>query len=370
MRILFITRKYPPSVGGMQNLSYQLISELKRHVEADVIAWGGSQKWLPFFLVWAFIRGMWLVWTKPVQAVHIGDPLLALLGLGIRWLGRVPVFTTAHGLDVTFASPVYQRMIRFGLRRLDGVVCISEYTRQECLKRGVLPARCTVITPGVVSSGPLMSRDESRKVLEDKLGIPLIGRKLLLSVGRLVKRKGVMWFVREVMPGLVAVHPEALLVVCGDGPLRQAIEAEIKTAHLEAHVLLGGKVDAETLRAAYSSADVFVMPNIAVPGDPEGFGLVVLEAGLAGTPVVAADLEGIRDAMAAGKTGLLVESGNAPAFLEAVTKTLAARAGLETREQIRQSSLERASWAAAGEHYLSAFQDWAAGSTAGGQRLR
>ena len=90
---------------------------------------GGSQMWLPFFLAWSFIRGLWLVWTKPIQAVHIGDPVLTLLGLSIRSLGRVPVFTTAHGLDVTFASPVYQRMIRFGLRRLDGVVCISEYTR-------------------------------------------------------------------------------------------------------------------------------------------------------------------------------------------------------------------------------------------------
>ena len=358
MRVLFITRKYPPAIGGMEKLSYQLIAEMKCWVEVEAITWGGSQKWLPGFFVWAFIRAGWILLTKPVDAVHIGDPVLAPLGVSLRYLGRIPVFVTAHGLDLTFANRFYQGMIRFCLKRLDGVVCISEYSYSECLKRGVSPARCTVITPGVQDAGPIISRDESRKILEGKLGISLGGRPVVLSVGRLVKRKGLAWFVREVMPKLVEANEDILFVVCGDGPMRKSIEAEIKAGRLEAHVVLLGAVDAQILRAAYFGADVFVMPNIVVPGDPEGFGLVVLEARLAGTPVVASDLEGIRDAMAEKGSGVLVESGNAAGFLQAILRVLNGQADLRPREQIRQQVAEKGSWRSAGEKYFDAFRRW------------
>jgi phosphatidyl-myo-inositol dimannoside synthase len=85
-------------------------------------------------------------------------------------------------------------------------------------------------------------------------------------------------------------------------------------------VVLLGQVSESLLATLYAGSDLFVMPNIPVAGDMEGFGVVMVEAGAAGLPVLAADLEGIRDVIAAGENGELLPSGNAGAFLDAIAR--------------------------------------------------
>jgi phosphatidyl-myo-inositol dimannoside synthase len=355
--VLFITRKYPPSVGGMEMLSFQLHSEMARLTATEVIAWRGSQKFLPGFVVWAFIRTLWLSVRKPLRLIHVSDPVLAPLGLVLKWLLHIPVFTTAHGLDITFDNPFYQVVMRFCLERLDGVVCISMFTLSECLKRGVSRARCRVIYPGVDVTAQERSQYAYR-LLEDFAKREIQGRKVVLSVGRLVERKGFVWFVREVLPDLVTMCPTILYLVCGDGPLYEKLMTEIQRRNLSEHVCLLGKVDRRILQVAYSCADVFVMPNIVVPGQPEGFGLVTLEARACGTPVVAANLEGIGESILHGKDGLLVNSGDARCFLESVLKIVNNEAGLWSREQIQNHASMTASWSSMAVRYLEAFQAW------------
>src|SRR5690625_7613993 len=71
-----------------------------------------------------------------------------------------------------------------------------------------------------------------------------------------------------------------------------------------------GRLSEVDLSRLYRGADLFVMPNIPVEGDMEGFGVVMLEAGLSGLPVVASSLEGILDVVEEGNNGHLIESGN------------------------------------------------------------
>lgn len=356
--ILFITRKYPPAIGGMENLSYHLIAEIERNTAASVIAWGRSQKWLPVFVIWALGRAMLIMSRHPIRAVHIGDAVLSPLGLFLGFAASVPVFTIAHGLDVTYPNPLYQCMIRFCLKRLGGIVCMSEYVRSECLKRGVLPSRCTVIHPGAEAIDNPEQLGQNRTLLEQKSGRQLVGCKILLSVGRLVERKGFVWFVRQVLPTLIVYRPDIVYLICGEGPQRRTLETEIERSGLASHVCLLGQVDREVLRTAYACADVFVMPNIFVPGDPEGFGLVTLEARAAGTPVIAADLEGVRESIAQGIDGLLIGAGDAQGFVKATLKVLNDEAGLLPREQIRTHILQRASWSSMAAQYLEQCNAW------------
>jgi glycosyltransferase involved in cell wall biosynthesis len=137
---------------------------------------------------------------------------------------------------------------------------------------------------------------------------------VLITVGRLVKRKGVAWFIEEVLPELASKYPSLTYLVVGDGEERPAIEAAIEKTNLRQHVRLLGQVSDELKEAAYTRANVFVMPNITVPGDMEGFGLVLLEASVRGLPVVASDTEGIKDAVSDGKNGVLVPPRAAAAF--------------------------------------------------------
>ena len=84
-------------------------------------------------------------------------------------------------------------------------------------------------------------------------------------------------------------------------------------------MLILGQVDGELRDALFTGADLFIMPNVVVPGDMEGFGLVAIEAAAAGALVVASELEGIRDAVIDGETGVLVAPGDASTFVERIT---------------------------------------------------
>ena len=69
--------------------------------------------------------------------IHLSDALLAPLGLLLKTLFRVPVVVTVHGLDITFDNAFYQWMVPRCLRHMDQLICVSSYTRDQCLRRGV-----------------------------------------------------------------------------------------------------------------------------------------------------------------------------------------------------------------------------------------
>ncbi len=355
--ILFITRKYPPSVGGMENALYELSRHLAPKTDLKIIAWGRSQRGLPLFAIIAFIQAIVASIKHKPQCIYVGDIVLAPLAIALRFFLRVPIFATAHGLDVTFTKSIYPRLVRFSLKRLDGVICVSNYTRSECLQRGAKPDRCVVIHWGVTARAPL-DRSSARKRLQEICPVPLLDRKILLTVGRLVQRKGVVWFVREVLPDLVKQQPNVLYLIVGEGAMREAIENEIKRMNLNQSAYLLGRITEEMLLNAYASADVFVMPNISVAGNPEGFGLVSLETRAVGTPVVAANLEGVCESIEPGVDGLIVESGHALEFTQAIESILAGRSSLIDRDQIRSRAMQIADWSAVADRYLAQFNQW------------
>jgi len=167
------------------------------------------------------------------------------------------------------------------------------------------------------------SRETARRALikgfGNRTGLPRTPDEglLLCSVGRHVERKGFSWFINHVMPLL----PENVHYwVAGSGPETESLEAAVARKQLGDRVRLLGRIPERELRLLYRGADLFIMPNIPVAGDMEGFGVVMLEAGLSGLPVVAARLEGITDVIDDGVNGRLVESGNAWAFAEEILR--------------------------------------------------
>jgi len=355
--ILFITRKYPPSVGGMQKLSYGLISQMAKLTDVLVISWGRSQAFLPFFLPYAFVRAVWtLARAGKVRLIHVGDPVLSPMGLTLKWLSGLPVATTVHGLDITFPHPLYRFLVPRCLRQFDLLVCISQRVREECLSIGVLPSRCCVIPPGVDADEEQPSRAEARRWVEEFTGLSLEGIKILLSVGRLIKRKGVSNFIARTLPLIVAQEDHVRYLVVGRGPERRHIEEAIRKAGLESWVSLLGQLDERSLKIAYLAADLLVMPNVPVAGDLEGFGLVALEACGHGLPVVASNLEGIRDAVVPDRNGILVSHDDIGGQAGAILSLLAdVDERLELGRKGREYVKERYGWAEIAQRYLEAF---------------
>jgi glycosyltransferase involved in cell wall biosynthesis len=342
----------------MQKLSQSLTKEVGRLTPTSTIYWGGSTLFVPFFIVYAFLRSILTVSRKShVKLIHLSDALLAPLGLALRALLRVPVVVTVHGLDVTYSNRFYQWLIPRCLRRMDRIICVSSYTRQQCIRRGIPPARCEVIPNGVnVVEFVDQYTAQGMRNIQARAGHMLRGRKVLLTVGRLIERKGVVHFLTDVMPRILAHRQDICYLIIGEGPQRELIETRIASLHLENHVALLGQVDDDTLRASYHLTDLFVMPNIPVQNDIEGFGLVALEAAAAGRYVVASKLDGIPEAIVPGQNGILLDPLDSEAFSQTILELLQddeqrVALGSKAREFVRNQY----SWDIIGRRYLQVF---------------
>lgn len=143
---------------------------------------------------------------------------------------------------------------------------------------------------------------------------------LLLTVGRLVRRKGVD-LVLEALASLCSELPDLRYAIAGSGPELDSLRSLAASLGLADRVHFLGAVDEETKRALYSACDVFVMPNRLLGGeDFEGFGLVFLEAALAGKPSIGGANGGVPDAVIDGETGLLVDPERPGAVANAIRR--------------------------------------------------
>ncbi len=326
--LVFVTRKFPPSVGGMETLSQHVWDGLAA-TRGDVVlvAHGGSNRALPVWLPWAVLRVLWLVLVRRAPRVLVGDALAhVVLRPVLRVTGTTDV-CMVMGLDVTYAHPLYQALLRRTLPGADRVLAISRATATEVERLGVAPGKVAVVRLGV--GAPAVSPAErlaARRELLARLG--LAGEPHLIgTVGRLARRKGAAWFVEHVLPGLPGVHH----VIAGSGPEREAVEAAAARAGVAARVHLLGGVDDATRELVLRGVEVFVQPNVRVPDDMEGFGLVTIEAALRGTPVLAAALDGILDAVVDGETGDLCAPEDPAAWTGALSGLLADSGALAAR---------------------------------------
>ncbi len=354
--ILFITRKYPPSVGGMEKLSYEMTRAVGGIVPTRVIAWRGPRWGWPLFAVWAFLSGLWACTIAPIRFIHVSDPVLAPLGLILSRLTGRRWGLTAHGLDILYPRRIYQAVVLPCVRRADVVIAISQAAREACLAKGVAPARCRVIPVGVHAPEDPPDRYLAQERLRLALMLELRDRPVLLTVGRLVPRKGVAWFVREVLPLLAQANPSTIYLIVGDGPERPTVRRVVRERKMHERVVLLGRVPDDILADLYAAATLFVMPNIPVAGDMEGFGIVALEAASRGLPVVASRLDGIPDAVVDGKNGILVPPLDPKAWASAIHQLLSdggARAELAARA--REFTRSRYCWDNLAREYIRAF---------------
>jgi len=311
---LFISRNYPPRVGGLEAFSYNIIKEFENHEITHKIVLGKSYIHLLWFLPYALFKGFYITRKHGIAFVHLCDGLLAPIGIILKLITRARISITIHGLDMTYGHLLYQMVVLSCIARLDKVICVSNSTRNECICRGISPSRCVVIPNGIRPEELYSPQPKSdlRRQLEKIVGNPIDKKKILATVGRLVPRKGVAWFVENVIPCLDTSY---LYLIAGDGPEFQRIQTLLEHHQIWDRVCLLGRVNDEKRNTIYNASDIFIMPNISILDDIEGFGIVAIEAGCCGLPVIASRIQGIQDAVLEGITGYLVKEGNAEDFL-------------------------------------------------------
>ncbi|HDL77429.1 MAG TPA: glycosyltransferase family 1 protein, partial [Lentisphaerae bacterium] len=202
----------------------------------------------------------------------------------------------------------------------------------------------------------------------------LAGRRVLLSTGRLVRRKGFIELVRDVMPRVVERYPDALLLIVGSDPTSSLIHHErlseeltriIRDRSLESHVRLLGRISSDDLLALMRRSELFLLLGREVPGDLEGFGIVFLEAAVAGVPSISTRVGGIPDAVVHGVTGWLVDPQDINGFSVAVCRLLSDD---EERKRLGEAARKRARERFNWDTLARAYQDTLAGLIRAGRR--
>lgn len=314
----------------MQRVATELYEALLENQQVEVepmvlrSTWERTHINTPFFILRSIKDIKQLLKNDAVDVILFSSMVTASIAVLInKSIKKAGVKTAAivHGQDVTTPFGPYQKFVPKVFNALDAVLPVSRATGEQCTMRGLPQSKLHVLPNGVKLDrfDALASYETMRTALFEAFDMPknqLPDDALLLcSVGRQVKRKGFDWFIDNVMPRLPDnVH----YWLAGDGPEGPQIEALAKKHNLGERVRLLGRVSDEQLACLYRGADLFMMPNVPVHGTMEGFGVVMLEAGMGGLPVVASRLEGIQDVITEGQNGHYVESGDADGFVKAI----------------------------------------------------
>ena len=367
LRVLLITRNLPPLRGGMERLNHHMALQMAQEFDVAVIGPTGCRQLLPQDIevhevsvarLWRFFCGT--LWTGiHVSRTFMPDIVLAGSGLAapFAWLAarlagaRFAVYV--HGLDLIAHHPVYRWFWRPFIRRADLCIANSRNTVHLAMAIGVPEERLRVIHPGVEM--PATVPDDGQFSDRFDLG----GRPLLLSVGRLIARKGLLEFVERALPGIVAEVPDVCLVVLGEeepnllhgssAGLGARIRVRARSLGLERNLRFVGTQDDSVLSAAYSAADVHVFPVREVEHDVEGFGMVAVEAAAHGLPTAAFAVGGVPDAVGDGVSGCLVPPGDYGRLCSKIIEMI--RSGKKADQRLRMRAFaEQFSWPHFGEN--------------------
>lgn len=308
-RALLLTLEYPPHVGGVANYYKNLVVHLPM---GTVQVLDNSQSRLISELRWVWpkwIIGLWntirAVREYNIQHILVGQLLpLGTIALCMKLFFRIPYTVMTHAMDVT--TPFGQKgnsrkrwLVKRILAHADSITTVSIYTRLYLQDLGVPPKKITMVYPcsNIQNIAETLAQEEY-----------FPGKRILLSVCRLVERKGIDAAI-EAFARIQSQYADIEYVIIGDGPDRNRLEQRVHELGVQERIHFLGRVDDNELAQWYKRCEVFIMPSreIRETRDVEGFGIVYIEANSFGKPVIAGKSGGVMDAVIDGETGLLVD---------------------------------------------------------------
>jgi phosphatidylinositol alpha-1,6-mannosyltransferase len=362
VHVLLVTPEFPPQRGGIGTHCHEMASHWRGAAEVTVLAPAGDGRSRLGRLLRLRARVRRVLRERRVDVVYVAHWRAS--GVAVRLADprgrRVTRWVQAvHGSEVLsplrgrgLRNALLRRLFRWTTARADAFVALGVH--QACLleRLGVDRRRVVVSPEGVDPArfqrvdGALLEQVRARHRLE--------GRRVLLTVGRLVERKGHDMVIR-VLPAIRRAVPDAVYLIVGTGPRERDLRELAASMGVAGSVLFCGAVSERELAAYYHACDVFVMPSREVDGDVEGFGITFMEAAACARPCVGGRTGGVAEAVADGETGLLVDPHAAGEIAAAAVRLLtdpelARRMGAAGRRRV----LAEFRYAQIAEHLLEA----------------
>ena len=324
--VLFVTNDFGPRAGGIETF---IIGLIERRPFGQTIVYTSSQPhseqydadWLTNYGVRVIRDRSKILLPTPRVLFHIKKIIraegietaafgaaapLGLLSAGMKRAGVKRTVALTHGHEVWWAKvfPFNLLLRRIG-STVDALTYLGEFTRNAISKGLTVKAQRSMvkIAPGI-DIDHFIPTDAS--VVRESLGIA--EKKVIVSVGRLVHRKGQDHLI-EAMPEILKSVPSAHLLLVGEGPYRQHLQKLVTENKLESAVTFIGRIHYKELPIYICAGDIFAMPSRSrlMGLEVEGLGIVYLEASACGLPVLAGNSGGAPDAVVEGETGLVVD---------------------------------------------------------------
>jgi phosphatidylinositol alpha-1,6-mannosyltransferase len=339
-KILLVTNDFGPRAGGIETFVIGLLERIKGHEVTVFTSQQGDtsvydQQWIEKFGVrvirdqskillpsWRVTRAAKkIVAAKNINVVVFGAAApLALMSPSLRKSGVKKIIALTHGHEVWWAKifPFRLAIKRIG-KNVDHLTYLGEFTRQAISKPLTRKSATEMvkIAPGIDTAHFIPQPDAMQKRKE----LGLQDKKIIISVGRLVHRKGQDNLI-QAMPAVLKKIPNAHLLLVGEGPYRKHLEKLVLKSSLEQNVTFAGRIMYDRLPSYLSAADLFAMPSRSrfFGLEVEGLGIVYLEASACGIPVVAGNSGGAPDAVLEGVTGLCVDGTNIEQITAAIVE--------------------------------------------------
>ncbi|MGD0881675.1 MAG: glycosyltransferase family 4 protein [Acidimicrobiales bacterium] len=390
-RIALVPSAYPPSVGGVEELTRHLALALvaagdevevwtgipsDRDPETVEVRDGLVVRRFPMPLPatnWAAVSHTattgWKTMRSLRRAVTTFRPDLihvqcfgpnGAYAAALARITGVPLVVTLQGetlmddADIFDISQVLRASLRSGLRMASAVTACSAFTLDDAVTRfGLSPGRGTVIPNGVALDGKGDGPMTAGESLAGRLG----GAPYVLALGRVVEKKGF----DLLLSGYAAMDPTlrtADLVIGGTGPALVDLEAQAEESGIAARVHFVGRLTREQVAEAMAGAAVFVMPSRLEP-----FGIVVLEGWRAGTAVVATNRGGAPEFIRDGEDGLLVDPFDTAAVAGVLERILSDNTLRQSIAEAGRARVEEFAWPIIAGRYRDLYASVCAGAT-------
>lgn len=239
----------------------------------------------------------------------------------VAQLYEIPLVLSLHGSDIFVAQrrPLFGALARWTFQRATAVTACGPDLHEAALALGASRTTTEVVPWG--ADPVVFGQPQELAPVRQELGL-LPSQPVLLSLGRLVRKKGVEYLVRA-MPILLAEHPDLRCIIAGDGPEREPLQRLAGELGVRDQIYFVGNVRWDRVLQYFQLATLFVVPSIYDDnGNADAMPTTLLEAMAAGRPIVATDVNGIPLVVEDGKTGRIVPERDAGQLAKAIQELL------------------------------------------------
>ena len=315
-RIVIVTQDYFPTTGGITTWCDELAVNLRKlGPELTIITksfdgYDGRERTdIPVIRLnhkrwknnkYKLILGAARPYSAPDTAFLCANWKMAVPFKTLSLFGRQNVFTAVHGMDALEGRFINRIIQKQALKNSRAVIAVSSYTKKLLTEMNTVPEFMINVINNGVDTKKFFHTGPNDNIVK-KYGLHDGPR--LLSLGRLVKRKGFDMTIRAMKH---IKTRELKYYIAGTGKFEKDLKKLVKKEGLESKVIFLGFIPDQDINGLYNSVDLLSMPSRRLPLDVEGFGITYLEAAACGIPSVAGKDSGAVDAVLDGETGLLV----------------------------------------------------------------